>query len=289
MAAQRPQDLVFTLFGDYLLHRDGAVWVGSLIELLRPLGLGAGDVRTVLSRTSRKGWLEAWRIGRKSFYELTPRGRRLLEAGEARIHRPPQQHQRWDGLWYLVSYSIPEETRHLRDRLRVRLQWLGFGQLSHGLWISPYPLRGEVNELAAELGIADHVELFRAQYQGYSSTEHLVRRCWNLPAINERYAEFLARQRPEYEDCQREVPRGGLSPEECFVRRFQLVHEYRDFPLIDPYLPRELLPAEWVGREAAELFERYHELLSEPAEGFVESVLEIATPELNTGRSALRA
>jgi phenylacetic acid degradation operon negative regulatory protein len=288
MAAQRPQDLVFTLFGDYLLHRSGAVWVGSVLELLRPLGLSPGDVRTVLSRMGRKGWFEARRIGRKSYYELTPRGRRLLEAGEARIHRPSHD-QRWDGLWYLVTYSIPEETRHLRDRLRVRLQWLGFGQLGNGLWISPYPLRGEVNELAGELGIADHLELFRAQYQGYSSAAHLVARCWNLSAIHARYAEFLAGQLPEYELCRREIPRGGLTPEECYVRRFRLMHEYRDFPLIDPYLPKELLPADWVGREAAELFERYHELLSEPAERFLESVLEIAPEESQSDPAALRA
>ena len=36
---QRPQDLVFTLFGEYLLHRPEPVWVGSLISLLETFGL----------------------------------------------------------------------------------------------------------------------------------------------------------------------------------------------------------------------------------------------------------
>jgi phenylacetic acid degradation operon negative regulatory protein len=287
MTAQRPQDLVFTLFGDYLLLRPGAVWVGSLIELLRPLGLTAGDARTVLSRMARKGWFETRRVGRRSFYELTPRGRRLLEAGEARIYRPPSG-ERWDGLWYLVAYSIPEETRHLRDRLRLRLQWLGFGQLGNGLWISPYPLRGEVNQLAAELGLGDHIELFRAQYQGYSSAGHLVRKCWDLPGINALYADFVQRQRPAFESCAREVERGGLSDEACYVRRFQLVHEYRDFPRIDPYLPSELLPPDWRGRTAAELFAHFHDLLFAPSDRFVDSVLE-TIPVSEVGRAASRA
>jgi len=56
---QRPQDLVFTLFGDDLLHQQGPVWVGSLIALLEPLSLSEAAVRTVLSRMSGKGWLEA--------------------------------------------------------------------------------------------------------------------------------------------------------------------------------------------------------------------------------------
>jgi phenylacetic acid degradation operon negative regulatory protein len=62
------------------------------------------------------------------------------------------------------------------------------------------------------------------------------------------------------------------TPADCFVRRFLLVHEYRGFPLEDPYLPRQLLPKDWKGDEAARLFEEYHALLTEPAERYVESV-----------------
>lgn len=272
MSPQRPQDLVFTLFGDYLLHRDGAVWVGTLIKLLRPLGLSAGATRTVLSRMASKGWLGAERVGRRSYYALTARGRRLLEAGEARIYRPPRE-EPWDGLWYLVAYSIPEEQRRVRDRLRVRLQWLGFGQLGNGLWLSPHQVRAEVTELAAELGVTEHVEIFRAHYQGHASTSHLVAQCWDLQALDGLYVEFLERHRAAFEAL-----RSGsdvLTPVQAFVRRFWLVHEYRAFPLLDPYLPAPLLPEDWHGEAASALFEAYHDLLTAPAERYVESVLEL--------------
>ena len=36
----------------------------------------------------------------------------------------------------------------------------------------------------------------------------------------------------------------------------QLVHAWRRFPLIDPALPVELLPARWSGVRAAKLFTR---------------------------------
>ena len=52
---QRPQGLVFTLFGEYLLERSDSVWVGSLIALLEPFGLTEGGARTVLSRMAKKG------------------------------------------------------------------------------------------------------------------------------------------------------------------------------------------------------------------------------------------
>ena len=37
----RSQDLVFTLYGDYIRHRGGEAWTGSLIELLGLLGMSA--------------------------------------------------------------------------------------------------------------------------------------------------------------------------------------------------------------------------------------------------------
>jgi phenylacetic acid degradation operon negative regulatory protein len=53
------QDMVFTLYGDYLRHRGGKAWTGSLIELLGLFGLSEQAVRSTLSRMSRKGWLES--------------------------------------------------------------------------------------------------------------------------------------------------------------------------------------------------------------------------------------
>jgi phenylacetic acid degradation operon negative regulatory protein len=265
MSTQRPHDLAFTLFGEYLLHRDAPVGTAGLIELFRPLGLTPAATRTVLSRMTRRGWLEAGRSGRRSFYAPTARARKLLAEGSARIHAPPATRP-WDGLWYLLAYSIPESRRQLRDRLRLRLQWLGFGQLGNGLWISPHHLRGEVNELAAELGIADHLELFRAQYQGYSSVHHLVAQAWDLERVNRRYAAFIERHRAAAAE--------STSPADAYLRRFQLVHEYRDFPLLDPRLPERLLPAHWKGGEAAALFRRCHDRLRAPADAFVAAVVD---------------
>lgn len=275
MSQPRPQDLVFTLFGEYLLHREGPVWVGSLIALLIPLGLSEGAVRTVLSRMAAKGWLTSRRRGRNSFYSLTVRGRKLLEEGKARIYHPPRD-EPWDGRWSLIAYSIPEDVRHLRDRLRSRLSWLGCGSLGYGLWISPHDVREELRAIADELGISDHLEVFRGEHEGFSDNQRLVTRCWDLEELNARYEEFVRTHLPGLERCQRRADSGGLFPEECFVERFRLTHQYRQFPLADPFLPRSLLLPDWAGDCAAQLFERYHDLLTEPADRYVDSVLEEA-------------
>jgi phenylacetic acid degradation operon negative regulatory protein len=282
MTTLRAHDLVFTLYGDYLLGRKDPVWVGSLITLLGQLGLSPASVRTVLSRMAHKGWLTAERRGLRSYYGLTRRGRRLLESGRERIYHRPR-HDAWDGSWYLVSYSIPESDRHRRDQFRVKLLWLGCGALASGLWLSPYDVRADVREIAETLKVARHTEVFRAEHAGFSTADELVARCWDLAAINQRYAAFLARWNPALNHCAtcRHAASGGdgdelrrpcTSPSGCFVRRFQLVHEYRAFPMEDPFLPASLLPKHWKGEDAARVFETYHAVLAEPAERHVDDI-----------------
>jgi phenylacetic acid degradation operon negative regulatory protein len=65
----------------------------------------------------------------------------------------------------------------------------------------------------------------------------------------------------------------SLEPKECFKQRFMLIHEYRSSPYVDPNLPLELLPDDWLGQRAAELFQKYHQLLVDDAEAYVDAVL----------------
>ena len=272
LPSRRPQDLVFTLYGEYLLDRDDPTWVGALISLLHPFGLSEGAVRTVLSRMARKGWLSARRRGRHAFYELTPRGRKLLEEGQARIYRPSWDGP-WDERWFLLAYSIPEDARKLRDRLRDRLAWLGFGSLGNGLWISPHDVEAPVAELSEQLGIAEHLECFRATRVAGAPVAELVAKCWDLEAVNDHYRAFIQRWTPRMDRLERAGSPDEIADEECYTLRFGLIHEFRAFPLEDPYLPRPLLPEGWVGEDATRLFRALHDRLVGPADQWVDAIL----------------
>ncbi len=271
MTSQRPRDLVFTLYGEYLLQRREPTWVGSLIALLRPLGLSEGATRTIVSRMARRGWLKRERVGRNAYYDLTARGRRLLEDGRERIFHTSWDAP-WDGSWLLLAYSIPENRRHLRDRLRTRLAWLGFGSLGNGLWINPHYVEDRVAAAAEEMGIVEHLEVFRARRIGQDAPEALVDKCWDLAAVNAHYAAFVdrwtARMNKHCPDQSAEL--GG---ETCYTLRFRLINEFQGFPLEDPYLPRPLLPNDWLGDRAAQLFLGIHERLIGPADAYVDRIL----------------
>lgn len=165
----------------------------------------------------------------------------------------------------------------------MKLLWLGCGPLTNGVWITPHDVRDEVHRIATSLKVSRHLEVFRAQHLGFSSTEALVESCWDLTAINRRYASFLSQWTPALSHCATcrlaghraaaGVPSAPcMSARDCFVKRFRLVHEFRQFPLEDPFLPTQLLPRDWKGDAAAVLFETYHAVLSEAAERYVKEI-----------------
>ena len=276
----RTQEMVFTLYGDYIRRPGGEAWTGSLIELLGLFGVSGQAVRSTLSRMSRKGWLESRRVSRYSFYSLTPKCLELLEEGARRIFQP--RRDPWDGRWHLLTYSIPESKRHLRRRLRRRLLWLGFGALHHATWISPRDSQAEVEQIADVLQVRPYMEFFAAEHRGFASDEDIVERCWDLERLDGYYAAFISRYDPPFQEHRaRSMAGDGLEPKECFVQRFMLIHEYRSSPYVDPNLPPELLPDGWLGEKATQLFQQYHELLIDGAEAFVESVF-AKTPQIGS-------
>jgi phenylacetic acid degradation operon negative regulatory protein len=268
----RTQFIIFVLFGDVIVQRGGQAWTASLLRMLDVLGVSERAARSTLSRMRRKGWLKPEREGRHSQYALTAKGRRILEEGGQRIFEPRKQE--WDGRWHLAVYSLPEKKRRLRNDLRKRLSWLGFGRLAPGTWISPHERHAEVAAMLDDLGAREYAEIFSGLRLEGGDDREIVERCWDLRSLNQQYARFIARWEPEFEKCTQSLVRGdGLSPANCFAQRFWITHEYSPFPRLDPNLPVALLPDGWLGDRAAAVFNGYRNLLNERSAEFIETTL----------------
>lgn len=55
--------------------------------------------------------------------------------------------RRWDKIWRIVLFDVPERKRLARDVLRDKLQELGFYQLQRSVFIVPYSCREEIEFL----------------------------------------------------------------------------------------------------------------------------------------------
>ena len=267
----RPRAAMLTLYGDYVRHAGGEIGIGSLIRLLSEFGLSENATRSAVSRMCRSGLLKAKRNNGGSYYSLTDEGQELLAEGENRIFS--RKNSKWDGNWSIVTYSIPEKERKARDTLRLELGWLGYGALAEATWVSPYDLIRELEALLKRLGIRKYAHVFCAQHAGSTEPREIISRCWNLPGIHKKYIEFLNDYSPRLAEHLKRIKKGEtIPPNECFVARFNLIHEYRKLPFYDPDLPLELLPENWLRPDAAALFDEYHDLLTEKANEYFNSV-----------------
>lgn len=268
------QFIIFNLFGDYVNPRGDSAWTSGLLDVLEVLGVSERAARSTLSRMKQKGWLQAFKDGRRSAYQLTARGKQLLDEGGRRLFGP--RPGAWDGRWHLVTYSLPQAMRSERSQLRIGLSWLGYGLLSPGTMVAAYPMVAEVRSLLRDLEVEPYVDFFSHSRLELKGDEEIVARCWDLPELNRRYCQFIDRHRAAYEELvSNGAPPNDLPRSESFVHRFWATYEFSAFPREDPQLPEQLLPADWRGVEAVEFMAEMRETLKGPAEQFIDSTLGI--------------
>jgi phenylacetic acid degradation operon negative regulatory protein len=242
---------LLTVLGEFVLPVGGRVWTAALLDSLGALGVEERTARQAVWRSAERGLLESERIGRRTRWALSDAARRLLTEGTRRIYSLHREPRPWDGRWLLLYVSVPESQRDLRHRMRTRLGWAGFASLGSGTWVSPWIDREiEAREVLNDLGLASAAKSFIAKPGGIGDVNEMVSSTWPLGEIAAGYGAFLEQF-------------GTAPPAEtgydAFVNQVRLVHEWRRFPFLDPDLPGDLLPRDWSGYRAAELFHRLHE------------------------------
>ena len=262
----RPNSFIFNIYGDIVTRRAGEqnVALAGLVRLMDAFGVSEAAVRQSVSRLARQGWLRAERSGNRAFYGVTERGRRRIEELSPRIYGPLVD---WDGHWRMLVYSIDEQRRDLRDRLRKELAVLGWAPLATSTWISPNGDLAAVAAAASEAETSESIAIFESSHRGPGTDAALVARCWDLPGIAAAYQRFTELYRPRL-NAERSTRRFG--EREAFVERLWLVHDYRKFTYVDPALPSVLLPAHWPGSVAAAIFREYYALLLDRSDRFFE-------------------
>jgi phenylacetic acid degradation operon negative regulatory protein len=250
--ALQPRQLIVTLYGLYAREHGSWLSVAAVVRLMAALGVEEPAVRSSISRLKRRGLLDPRRVDGVAGYALTEVAQQILSDGDTRIFGR-RRGEAADG-WLLVVFSVPESERDRRHQLRSQLTRLGFGTVAPGVWVAPGHLAEEAAEVLDRRGLAGYVELFRGAHLG----EVRVDRWWDLDQLHDRYAEFLDRQEP----VRARIPG---DPEQAFADYVRLLTDWRRLPYADPGLPLDLLPADWNGARAADLFAEVSSRLAGPA------------------------
>jgi phenylacetic acid degradation operon negative regulatory protein len=265
------KSLVVSIFGDAVLPHGGAIWLGSLIDLVEPFGVNERVVRTSVFRLSKEGWLASEHIGRRSLYSLTDSARLRFDAAHRHIYAAARPG--WDGAWTIVFTGVVEG--EAREALRRDLAWQGFGQLAPGVMAHPDPDAAALRQALRDDGAEEGAVVMRGASVDWMKPEALraiVARAWSIDQLAADYSTFLDNFRPLWPLAEQ----GDPDPAACFMLRTLLIHEYRRAILRDPMLPEELLAANWPGAAARRLCRNLYHRVQAAAERHLAGAIQTA-------------
>lgn len=255
----RSAAFIVTIYGDVVLPRGGVLWTGTLIEICERVGINESLVRTAVSRLVAARRLKGERAGRRSYYRLDASAQKEFAEAATLLYAPDIPAHGWQ---ILHAPALSEDDAH---RLRM-------GHLGGQVYIRPD--RGQPAPRGAVLFHATDPETLPA-LAGY----------WDLSALQTRYLDMLSR----FAGLRDAMRLHGLSDADALVARLLLVHVYRNVLLRDPRLPATVLPPDWKGAEARDLFRALYRNLTPKAERHIaarfegtDGLLTETTPESTT-------
>lgn len=122
-----------------------------------PRPLKKSSLAQALRRLRQKGLVD--------FIEQDKLLLRITKRGEEKILSEkfnPKQQFKWDGMWRLVAFDIPENKREVRDLLRAKLKQWGFIRWQNSIWITQINCLVEFRSFINQVGIGRWVKVFES-------------------------------------------------------------------------------------------------------------------------------
>lgn len=112
----------------------------------------------------------------KEVFELTEKGKTRVfkyKIDDMQLKRP----KKWDGLWRVVSFDIPEKKKRARDTFNFKLKDLNFYPLQKSIFVTPYECKDEIDFISHYYFVEKDVLYFKAKE---ISSEETVKKYFHL-------------------------------------------------------------------------------------------------------------
>lgn len=185
------------------------------------------------------------------YLRLTSKGNEKIKRDFPLLHL---QQKPWDRKWRIVVFDIEEIKKDIRDSLRNKLKELGCGMLQKSVFITPHEFGKDLAEFVENLGLGVSVCILEASRIIAGDKKDLARRVWKLDELNTRYEEIIEKIKKSYLTNTRDRVKKLNSLDGSKIAEIkEIKQEYLNVLLLDPFLPKELLPFNWKGEEAKRL------------------------------------
>jgi phenylacetic acid degradation operon negative regulatory protein len=202
-----------------------ALPINALVRVGALFAIADRTIRTAVSRMVANGDLDAL----DGVYSLA---QRLIDRQARQDESCSPTTTRWDGTWEIAIVTSPPRPLSERVALRKSMGQLRLGELREGVWTRPANLIRDHHDV-----VVDQCTFFRGQYDDPPALVHAL---WDLPTWATEARRLHAR----------------LAAVTGLQSGFMVSTEIIRHLLLDPCLPRTLLPDDWPGTD---LRERYAE------------------------------
>jgi len=171
--------------------------------------------------------------------------------------------RKWNKIWYLLVYDVPEVDRKYRNILRQFLKRMRMGNLQQSVWVTPKDIRPEFDDLSKAASVGTFAYLFEARTVLGLPNRKVVEDAWNFDRLNELQECYSS---VAEENTARLMERlHGVEELGALVR--MSLDGYRGAFMEDPLLPADLHPAGYQGRRALAAHRKLFSEISRQAQG----------------------
>jgi len=207
----------------------------QVVDSLKPLSpwlYKPSDLRQSYYYLLKTGYIEKVIKNGKPYLRLTSKANEKLKR-DFPIFK--MQKRKWDKKWRLVIFDISEESRHTRDLLRDKLKELGFGMLQKSVYISPYDFAQDMYEFLESKKLLGKVYVLIVKHQLMGDPKDLANKVWQIEELQQNYDNLWLKIIHLEDEKDKEQ------------KAREIKNDYLDLIQIDPCLPYDLLPVDWMG------------------------------------------
>jgi DNA-binding transcriptional regulator PaaX len=151
-------------------------------------------------------------------------------------------------------FDVPEKNRPYRDHLRAFLKQNRFGYLQRSVWVTPRDVRPDYDDLNKAAAVDTVAFLFESQTVLGFGPQSVVREAWNFERIHQLQQHYI-------QVANENLLRLKMEPSQQsdLIALLQAEnHAYAQAFSIDPLLPKELHPPDYLGPQVVDI---HHQLI----------------------------
>jgi phenylacetic acid degradation operon negative regulatory protein len=249
-ASMKESELIFGLMAAFAKDE---YTIGDLIHLASPFEVNDSSLRTILSRMAAKDIVKSRHEGKKVYYSFTDKGLRVKFNISSSFQTLDWDN--WDQRWWGVLFTVPDIEKYTRHYIRKKLSAYRFASLYPGFWVRPLHPKEKIEYYLANIFSNSHCRVIEFNFLEQASPID-VAELWNLNQINLAFESCLQAINESF------AAQPNLTPQQALIERMTVGEKIVKSLELDPLLPKQFLPSNWLGIELKRQFATWDRALT---------------------------